>query len=385
MIVGAGPVGLTMAAELARHGLSCRVIDKAAAPSATSFEAAIFFHAEVVLGMFPFGAGHYRVVADLPSSGATEDQKEPALTEVQELVERRGPAGMDVSSPTWVSLFHITRRKLEQFRVGRVFLAGDAAHIDSPAGGQGMNTGIQDACNLAWKLALVTRERAPISLLESYTAEREPVARYVLQLTDRLTKIGTLHQPLAQQLRNLLVPIAVGVPFVQHNLVSTLAEVAVTYRSSPIISEQWEASFSNFFQASPAAGDRAPDGPLRIAATGASTRVFEVMRGTRHTLLLFGGMETSGDSDSLLFTIGKDIEAGYGQHLAVHIVSAHNAGQHASVRSGSLLWDVQGLVHTRYGANIPCCYLIRPDGYIGFRSQPPKSDSLRDYLKTIFL
>ncbi len=109
------------------------------------------------------------------------------------------------------------------------------------------------------------------------------------------------------------------------------------------------------------------------------------MRGTRHTLLLFGGIETSGDLDPRLCTIGKEIEAAYGQHVAVHIMSAHNGGQHTQAWSGSLLWDVQGLVHTRYGANRPCCYLIRPDGYIGFRSQPPKRDSLRDYLKTIFL
>src|SRR5205823_5699719 len=114
-----------------------------------------------ILGVIPFNKDCWRIVANIPSQARDETLPEVTLADVQSLIDRRGPSTFRASDPIWMSRFHISHRIVRQFRQQRVFLAGDAAHIHSPAGGQGMNTGIQDAFNLAWKLALVVRGRAP--------------------------------------------------------------------------------------------------------------------------------------------------------------------------------------------------------------------------------
>jgi hypothetical protein len=153
-----------------------------------------------------------------------------------------------------------------------------------------MNTGIQDAYNLAWKLALVMDRHASQLLLDSYNVEREPVAHSILTLTDRITQLATLRNPVAQSIRDLILPILSGLAYVQHRMVNTMAEVAVHYRHSPIVAQHWGGYMPGFLRAGPAAGDRASDGPLREATSGARKRLFEILRGTHHTLLLFGGL-----------------------------------------------------------------------------------------------
>ena len=106
-----------------------------------------------------------RVIANIPPESRNQELPEMTLADIQAIADRRGPPGIRMSDATWISRFHISHRKVKEFRKLRVFLAGDSAHIHSPAGGQGMNTGIQDAFNLAWKLALVVNGRAPAQLL----------------------------------------------------------------------------------------------------------------------------------------------------------------------------------------------------------------------------
>jgi 2-polyprenyl-6-methoxyphenol hydroxylase-like FAD-dependent oxidoreductase len=129
-------------------------------------------------------------------------QNDPSLSEFQEAMDAFGPKGCQVSDPTWMARFHISQRQVKNYRKGRVFLAGDAAHIHSPIGGQGMNTGIQDACNLAWKLALVTSGRAKESLLDSYEAERKPIGSNLLRATGAATKVLLWRNPVAEAVRN---------------------------------------------------------------------------------------------------------------------------------------------------------------------------------------
>src|SRR5690606_13999480 len=107
---------------------------------------------------------------------------------------------------------------------------GDAAHIHSPAGGQGMNTGIQDAFNLAWKVALVIHKRSPSSLLNSYFEERNPVAEEVLQSTKRLTRLVTIHNPILKKLRNVILFFAAKSEKIQNKMIASLSEVSVNYR-----------------------------------------------------------------------------------------------------------------------------------------------------------
>ena len=176
-------------------------------------ETSVYWHEDGVFVIFPISPGRYRVVANLPSIEG-EHPPAPTLEQAQAIIDRRGPPGLTAFDPIWLAGFRINDRKVANYRHGRVFLLGDAAHIHSPAGGQGMNTGMQDAFNLAWKLALVIRGACGDRLLESYSAERSKVGDEVLKQAGRLTAMGTLRSPVGQSIRNFLGHLLFGLaPF----------------------------------------------------------------------------------------------------------------------------------------------------------------------------
>ena len=150
------------------------------------------------------------------------------------MIDRRGPAGLVAFDPIWLTGFRINGRKVSSYRWGRIFLAGDAAHVHSPAGGQGMNTGMQDAFNLAWKLALAVRGECDEHLLDSYSPERSKVGDEVLKAAGRLTTVRTMRNPVAQTVRNLVGHIMLGLAPVQHPFADTMTEVAIGYPDSPL-------------------------------------------------------------------------------------------------------------------------------------------------------
>ncbi len=196
-------------------------------------ETSVYWHHDGVFVIFPISPGRYRVVADLPPSGAAHPVT-PTLEQVQAIIDRRGPPGLVAYDPVWLSGFRINDRKVSNYRSGRVFIAGDAAHVHSPAGGQGMNTGMQDAFNLAWKLALVVRGICDERLLDSYSPERSKVGDEVLKGAERLTNIGTMRNPVAQTLRNLAAHVMLGFSAVQRQLADTMTEVSIGYPDSPL-------------------------------------------------------------------------------------------------------------------------------------------------------
>ncbi len=171
----------------------------------------LIWHEDGVFALFPMAENRYRVIADVGLAHAGVPRPNPTLAEVQAIVDRRGPGGIRVSDPKWLASFRINERKVAAYRFGRVFLAGDAAHIHSPAGGQGMNTGMQDAINLAWKLALVARDAcAPEPLLASYSAERSAVGKQLLAATGTLTAVAVTKNPVARYFRNHAAEILFG-------------------------------------------------------------------------------------------------------------------------------------------------------------------------------
>jgi 2-polyprenyl-6-methoxyphenol hydroxylase-like FAD-dependent oxidoreductase len=208
----------------------------------------IIFHADGVLVLFPITPGRYRVIADIDGP----NRADPTLEQVQALLDRRGPGGIVASDPIWLAGFGINERKVADYRAGRVFLAGDAAHIHSPAGGQGMNTGMQDAINLAWKLALVLRGLAAAEpLLGSYSTERSAVGREVLANAGRLTAVATLKGEMLQALRNRVASLVLGLAPVRRAMNKTLAELSIGYPDSPLTEYRHHRK-------GPAAGERAP-------------------------------------------------------------------------------------------------------------------------------
>jgi 2-polyprenyl-6-methoxyphenol hydroxylase-like FAD-dependent oxidoreductase len=215
-------------------------------------EIATYWHEDGALAMFPIAPGRYRVIADIGASEGAHPT-DPTLEQVQAIVDKRGPGGLVLSDPVWLSAFRINERKVADYRKGRVFVAGDAAHVHSPAGGQGMNTGMQDAFNLAWKLALVCRGRCAAGpLLDSYSPERSAIGDQVLANASRLTAIAVMKNHTAQVVRNLLGGVLFGLTRVQRAMADTLSEVTLGYSQSPLNGAHGRGL------GGPAPGERAP-------------------------------------------------------------------------------------------------------------------------------
>ena len=248
-----------------------------------------------------------------------------------ELENRSGRTDIRLHDLRWISLYRVNVRMADRFRVGRVFLAGDAAHIHSSAGGQGLNASVQDSYNLGWKLGAVLAG-APAELLDTYEAERMPIAADLLGITTRWhrqdfsgPRIGAGPSP-GQK----------------------LSQLHLNYRGGPLAQDERVAASSI------RAGDRAPDAPCRDAV-GTPTRLFDVFRGPHFTLLWFGE--------------SADIARLADRYRFVKVYRVASAG-----RPGELV-DYDGHIHGGYG--VPpegqALVLVRPDGYIGLFSDNPES------------
>ena len=174
------------------------------------------------------GTQHTRVIATASESG--EEPEDPTLEQVQELLDRVLPIDVTASDPLWLASFRIRERVLERFRHGRIFLAGDAAHTHSPAGGHGMNTGMQDAFNLAWKIGLHHRGLGGDALLDSYSDERKHVARKVVTDSTRLTKVMAVDSPVLSVLRSSGLKLAGSFEKVRHQVSKNLQMMDLDYQ-----------------------------------------------------------------------------------------------------------------------------------------------------------
>ncbi|KQV06170.1 FAD-dependent oxidoreductase [Leifsonia sp. Root112D2] len=289
-------------------------------------------------------------LAPLPSTDVFQFQAsitagqnaELSLENMQAILNQRsGRTDIRLHEPEWSTLWRANIRLVDRYREGRVFLAGDAAHIHSPAGGQGMNTGIQDAHNLGWKLAAVANGTASPTLLDSYGAERRPVASGVLELSNaRLTQ--------AMQQKGIST----------RRDASTI-QLNVGYRGSVLARDDRDDT------ASLRAGDRAPD------ATGLTTphgerRLFELTRGGLFTLLAFGNAPALEASP---------LDAPLVEFRTLRVVS-HLTGPDDII-------DTEGYLASAYGASDSTLVLIRPDGYVGLISDAGDISDVSRYLSAL--
>jgi 2-polyprenyl-6-methoxyphenol hydroxylase-like FAD-dependent oxidoreductase len=322
-----------------------------------------------VLVAFPLpGEARFRVITIVPRDMAPEGEvPTPTIEQFQAVVSRMAPVPMRLEDPRWTSGYRLHRRGVPRYRQGRVLLAGDAAHIHSPAGGQGMNTGIQDSYNLAWKLALVLQGHAPEALVDTYATEREPVGRKLLEGTDRLFGFGAARGPVARLIRKHLVPNVVAPILsraaVQRRALRFVSQLYLHYPHSPLSTQRlWGGDGASApIEQGPEPGDRTPE----VAVQGEGiTRLHEALRGPRHAVLLFHGIDERESFDELL-TLARNLEAGYPGLLRAWVITGEEraAGPH-------VLRDEQWAAHKRFGAGAPCLYLVRPDKYVGCRLRP---------------
>ncbi len=322
-------------------------------------EAQVWLQREGALAFFPLPEDRWRLII---TNSPPDWHDEPSLAQCQALVDERGLDHLRLGDPRWTSVFRIHRREAARFRQDRVFLLGDAAHIHSPVGGQGMNMGIQDAFNLARKLSLVLRGEGNPQLLDSFEAERKPIDEAVIRQTDRGTRLISLHGSVTRFVRDHLMSLLTQLPAMAEKLADGLSGLAVNYRHSPIVEEHGAG------MAGPAAGDRAPDAPLVTAKDGALLRLYDLFAEHRHVLLLVGD-----GPEALPPALPRFPESVFAAHRVV-----------PPGTSGGDYVDREGVVAKHYGSG-PAAYLVRPDGYVGFRcDRRTVSTNLPRYLAKLF-
>ncbi len=330
------------------------------------------------------GTGSWQVQASArPRADGTV---EPASVDLfQRLFAERGLPQVRLRNATWLSTFSPRVAIVDRYRDGRVLLAGDAAHVHSPAGGQGMNTGIQDAYNLGWKLAAVLRGTAGVRLLDTYQEERMPVARAVLGGSDLGHSAIFSPHPVMTFLRDRILVPALRLPVVQHAILDNVAELGVGYRDSSLARESDAAGVLARvrFRRGPRAGDRAPDAHGRDGRTGAPARLFDLFRGTHFTLLLFGGPAATRARYDRLAATARRVRAALGDDVRAYVV-VPGEQRPAGPGDADVLLDPGRDVHRRYAVAAESLYLVRPDGYVAFRGRPAAAEPLLGYLGTAF-
>ena len=337
-------------------------------------------HTELRVRLSDRRTSRYRLIA---RRGKTEQATttDPTLADMQALMDEIGPPGTTLSDSLWLAAFRLHHRKVARFRIGHAFLAGDAAHIHSPAGGQGMNTGIQDADNLAWKLALVIQGRAHVALLDSYDQERGAVATQVLKQTDLMFRAVTVQSGILRAIRNRLVPLLLSRHAFIRRMQRTLGELDIRYGRSPFVAEHGR-------QHGPRVGTRAPDAPLVIPSSGGATSLWRICQSDtplQSTLLLFGGRTPSASDMQRLAEIGQMVRDRYHGSISVHLIATGNRGSGKQIWDGPRYDDPAAVAHKCYRITAPTAVLIRPDGYIGYRGQAAGDDALRAYLEHLFV
>ncbi|WP_314174005.1 FAD-dependent monooxygenase [Streptomyces winkii] len=310
------------------------------------------------------GDRRYRIFGNVPTSPESQgaEYSEPTHEEFQAMLDERVPYPAEVVEEYWVTRYRVHSRSVPRYRVGHVFLAGDAAHVHSPAGAQGMNTGIQDAYNLAWKLALFERGIAEESLLDSYHAERHPVGVRLLKTTDRLFSVIAGHNPVARIARGRVAPQIAGRVltrrWVRRRLLGTLAQLRLRYPGSPLNSEDGTG-----WQEAPAPGDRAREADLLV--DGEPGRLHDVLRGTHHTVLLFTGLDDHSRSPVELCRVAEQLERAYPGLVRARVISAEPLAGHPLA-----LGDTDRSAHRQYGMASAGAFVVRPDGHVGYRGRP---------------
>jgi 2-polyprenyl-6-methoxyphenol hydroxylase-like FAD-dependent oxidoreductase len=327
-----------------------------------------FLGASGMLFFFPLlGPATWRIAGMRPPGGENEQKRsEPTLAELQAIADEFTGGRLRLRDPVWLTYFRLHHRHAARYRAGRVFLAGDAAHVHSPAGAQGMNTGIQDAWNLGWKLALVAKGTADEALLETYETERRPIGRFVLRVTDRAATIATSESQILRVLRTQLAPRLAPLALrfrARAYVFRTLAQLRIHYRRSPAVREG-EPPLSR----GPKPGDRLPD--ARIARDGQTGWLQEALAAPRFHLLLCG--PANAWQTEQLATLHERYRA----LMAVHRLTREAAP--------GVLHDVDGQAFARLGVEREAQYLVRPDGHIGYRSRGTDLGGAERYLARWF-
>ncbi|TXK48069.1 FAD-dependent oxidoreductase [Pontibacter qinzhouensis] len=291
-----------------------------------------------------------------------ENKKELSAQEVQKILDANPYIKAKLKSSDWTSVFRIHARHTDSFRKGSIFLAGDAAHVHSPAGGQGMNTGIKDAYNLAWKLALVIRGNAAPALLETYHEERYVIAKNLHNTTDRFFQLIIAQHTLAKLFRLYVFPKLVktiaSVSWLRTKGARRISQIAVKYRFSSLSKE----GKSGFTDKAPKPGDRIPYAAVKIFGEEKTTH--QLVGCTQFTLFIAVADPDNEQAKQLCQFVQDKIQV----PVQVHLLTRSTAG--------SSFFDL-------YGIQENALFIIRPDSHIGFRTSQLDAQEVENYFSEV--
>lgn len=344
------------------HQKSLFITDCKARTDLPSDEICFSFSDKTISGFFPLCNGKWRVDGAI----TRELEKRGTLTfeDVEKHFSERLRMNTKLYSPEWFSVFHSHQRYAPSFQQNRCFLLGDAAHIHSPVGAQGMNTGLQDAFNLGWKLAYVIRGKAKPKLLDTYTAERLPIAKKIISATDSIFNLVTSDHFFTKTIRINVIPFLLKSLFplfgnrnlIRQYLFKSISEIDIHYRES-VLSRQASITKSPFYLPRP--GDRLPY--ILYNDKDKEVNIQERVTGKSFHLLIL----TKDSSSSEIMKVAEK----YNNILSFEIISYSTQNNHLFKRLGI----------TKSG-----CYLIRPDLYIAFQSDKLRAKQLENYLQDNF-
>lgn len=291
----------------------------------------VFLARDNLNAFFPMpGEDRYRIVGTFPE-GHDKDEGEILYEEIERQIEADTKIDLDIRKVHWFSVYKVHTRHADRFRKGRCFLAGDSGHIHSPAGAQGMNTGIQDAYNLAWKLAAVIKAGASDDILETYNDERVKNAERLLKTTDRLFSMGASPEPVTAFLRLHVIPyianFLLGLDIVQKAIFPIISQIGINYHDSEL--SVGDGGFDI------KAGDRMP----WFMIDGAS--IYDQLRDPKFHLITFSDGATEL----------PELEAGLSEAYP-NLIDFHS-------------FPLYPVISDTFGAKESFMLLLRPDNYIG--------------------
>ena len=290
----------------------------------------------------PFDDGSHRIVTIDRNYQGDDDTRELKLSELQESISAILEKPVELSEPKWLSRWGASLRLAPTYRIGRAFMGGDAVHTHSPAGGQGLNTGVQDAFNLGWKLALAVEGTAPKTILDTYNDERHAIGEKVLRTSDFLLKSLLLRQPILRKLRTILFQLLIPLPPVQRNLALNLSGLGISYETGT----------------GDLAGKRIPDMEL-MTAKHELVRLYNLLSFPGYTMLLFI------DPDQVQQERDKiDRLIGYADDRLNPQIVLNNGLPELHDFQANTLVDYRGDLETKLGNQTGRVILIRPDGYV---------------------
>jgi len=327
-----------------------------------------FLHTGDFITLFPMRDRLHRVA--IAYTKRETPTGEVTLDEVQHALDKCGPGAARITEIQASGRFRINQRAVDRERVGRVLLAGDAAHVNSVVGAQGMNIGIQDAVNLGWKLALTCTGRATPALLDSYPAERRQAARRTVRGTGFFTRLTLLHHPALTLARRRLLPLALARPKVRTRIEWALSELDISYTAHA------RTGSPDGTAPAPAAGDRAPDATLYDTANR-PTRLLEALRDDQYSLILAGTAQP--DADQRLARIER-VLASYADIHGYRVTPGPDRFAHTPAPITALI-DRDGRFHHQYRIEQPTLLLLRPDGYLAARVDKWDAQQLEAYLR----